>query len=131
MRKTVIICITSLMVLSLTIWAQAKPAKRYDATTKTCRVFGYESGWWGAGNKIFKAKCKSCHGKNNTKGATFLHTEAKSPKGWNGVFAKKYPKCYKEGHWAGLTQEQILQLNDFLYRNGNNTYDPNNAEDCG
>ena len=131
MKKTVIITMTSLILLSLAVCVQAKPAKRYDAGTKTCRVFGFDSGWWGEGNKVFKSHCKSCHSRNNDKGATFLHSEAKSPRGWNRVFYTKYPKCYKEGRWADLTEDQLLKLNDFLYRNGSNTYDPNNAEDCG
>lgn len=125
------ICLTCLLFCSFTIMAQAKPAKRYDATTKTCRKLGFDSEWWGEGNKIFKQRCKSCHHLGNDVGAKLLYSEAKSPKGWNNVFVKKYPQCYKEGHWAGLTQEQIMMMNDFLYRNGSNTYDPNNAEDCG
>ncbi|MEN8141564.1 MAG: hypothetical protein ABFR97_10115 [Thermodesulfobacteriota bacterium] len=120
-----------LLALALAAQAHASPRKRFDPGTQTCRIFDFESGWWGQGNKIFKARCKSCHTKDNKEGATFLYSESKSPKGWNRVFHKKRAQCYKDGHWAGLSLEEQLMLNDYLYRNGANTYDPNDAEDCG
>jgi hypothetical protein len=42
-----------------------------------------------------------------------------------------YPECSQNGSWSGLSQEEILKLNDFLYRNAWGTYSPNDAESCG
>ena len=112
--------------------AQASPRERYDARTQTCRVLTfYNSGWVSEGSKLFQESCKSCHHRGNDEGAKFLYSETKSMKGWNRVFAERTPKCYKDGAWAKLSENDIEQLNDYLYRNASNTYDPNDAEDCG
>ena len=110
---------------------QASPQKRYDPGTKTCRVLGFDSMWWGTGAKIFRKSCKSCHHRGNDQGAKFLYSESKSPEAWNRVFFEKYPQCAKDGSWSSLTLNDQLQLNDYLYKNGANTYDPNSATDCG
>lgn len=109
----------------------ASPKKRFDPGTKTCRVFNNDSMWWGKGAQIFKSNCKTCHVRGNDKGAPFLYSESKSPKGWNRVFFKKYPQCAKDGSWANLTLNDQLLLNDYLYRNGANTYNAYDATDCG
>ncbi|MFH1216727.1 MAG: hypothetical protein V1706_09530 [Pseudomonadota bacterium] len=109
----------------------AGPVKRFDPTTQTCRIFGFDSMWWGKGAKIFQNNCKTCHIRGNDKGAPFLYSESKSPKAWNRVFFKRYPACARDGSWGNLTLNDQLLLNDYLYRNGANTYDPNNAADCG
>lgn len=108
----------------------ASPTKRLDPTTNTCRIFNFDTNWWGTGSKIFQQNCKSCHYRGNDKGAPFLYTESKSPKAWNRVFYKKYPECAKDGSWNLDLQEQLV-LNDFLYKYGADTYDANDANDCG
>ncbi|MCK9294589.1 MAG: cytochrome c [Desulfobulbaceae bacterium] len=110
---------------------QASPVKRFDPGTQTCRILGFDSMWWGDGAKIFQNNCKSCHYRGNDKGAKFLYAESKSPEAWNRVFFQKYPQCAKDGSWGALSLNDQLQLNDFLYRNGANTYNPNSAADCG
>lgn len=130
-KKRTLLFFTLTIFFSTSLACHASPRKRFDPGTKTCRELGFESGWWGEGNKIFKSQCKSCHTKDNKVGATFLYSESKSPKGWNRVFFRKRAKCYKDGHWAELSLEKQLLLNDYLYKNGANTYDPNDAEDCG
>ena len=110
---------------------QASPKKRFDQTTQTCRIFDKDSLWWGEGAKIFKKSCKSCHFRGNDEGAPFLYSESKSPRAWNRVFFKKYPACAKDGSWGNLALNDQLLLNDYLYRNGADTYDPNDADDCG
>jgi len=67
----------------------ASPTKRCDETTGTCRIFTHKSLW--EGFKVFRHTCKSCHHRGNDKHAKFLHTESKTMKGWNRVFAKRYP----------------------------------------
>ena len=132
MRKQNIIFIGIISItlcLSFTI-ASARPDKRLDPTTKQCRIFTFDTEWWGSGSKIFQEKCKSCHFRGNDKGAPFLHSESKSPKAWNRVFFKKYPKCAKDGSWD-ITLDEQLVLNDYLYRYGADTYDAYDAADCG
>lgn len=123
MVLAVMVCLTAGVV-------QASPKKRFDPGTQSCRILGFDSGWWGTGSKIFKANCKSCHSRGNDQGAPFLHSESKTPKAWNRVFFEKYPECARDGSW-NLTLNEQLKLNDFLYRNGANTYDPYDADDCG
>ncbi len=107
--------------------AEARPDKRLDPGTKTCRVFTFEGNW--TGYKTFRRSCKSCHYRNNDKGAPFLYTESRTSEGWNRVFEKKYPACAKDGSWGDLTLEKQLLLNDYLYANGFGSYDANT--DCG
>lgn len=131
MNKSMVMCVVVLVGLAFAAAAGASPQQRFDSGTKTCRVFGFDSGWWGTGGQIWRSTCKSCHTRDNDKGASFLYMESKSSKGWDRVFLERYPQCAKDGEWDSLTMDEILQLNDYLYRFGANTYDPNDANDCG
>ena len=125
------VMLAAIFILGLTR-AEASPRKRLDERTQVCRILTfYNSGWASEGSKIFEESCKKCHHRGNDKGATFLYSESKTMKGWNRVFFERYPKCAKDGEWANLSEEQILKLNDYLYKNAANTYDANDAEDCG
>ena len=120
--KKVYLALTLLVVTgSFALQTEARPTKRFDATTQTCRIFAdgqaeWDSNAWGEGGKVFKQVCKSCHFQGNEDGAPFLWPEAKSSRGWNHVFAKKYPECAQDGSWASITLDQQLKLNDYLYR---------------
>lgn len=121
MKQCGVIFGAGLLVLLLAFQANARPDKRYDKTTETCRMLNqgqndWDSQPWGKGAQVFKQSCKSCHYRGNDKGAPFLWAESKTSKGWNRVFYKKYPKCAKQGDWAGLTIDNQLKLNDYLYR---------------
>ena len=121
---------TGLLVLLLAFQANARPDKRYDKTTETCRILNtgqtdWDSQPWGKGAKIFKQSCKSCHYRGNDKGAPFLWAESKTSRGWNRVFFKKYPKCAKQGEWAELSLDSQLILNDYLYRWSSDSRDMN------
>ena len=116
------------LVPAFALQAEASPKTRYDAGTQTCRVLSdgpleWESRPWGEGGKLFQNNCKSCHSRNNDKGAPFLWVESKNSEGWNRVFATRSPKCAKDGSWDNMTLEQQLKLNDYLYRWAANTQD--------
>lgn len=119
------LCLMFCYTISLSC-ATAKNLTRYDPINKACRVLGFDSFWGGKGRRLFEQKCKVCHTRNNNQNATFLHAESKSPKAWTRVFFTKYPKCAKTGVW-GVTPDEALIVNDYLYRNGADTYDPNKA----
>jgi len=122
----------ALAVAAWIVPAKASPTKRFDQTTQSCRILTFHnSSWVSPGAKKFKESCKSCHYRSNDKGAKFLYAESKTMKGWQRVFFKKFSKCAKDGSWEKLSQEDLLEINDYLFRNANNTYDPNDAEDCG
>ncbi len=106
--------------------AAAKELTRYDPITKSCRILGFDSFWGGKGRRLFDQKCRACHSKSNSANAPFLHAESKSPKGWTRVFFTKYPKCAQTGAWK-VTVNETLLMNDYLYRNGADTYNPNIA----
>ncbi|GAB4337727.1 MAG: hypothetical protein Kow0089_09160 [Desulfobulbaceae bacterium] len=115
---------------------EARPAKRFDERTQMCRILNqgklsWESEAWGTGGQKFKEVCKSCHTRNNDKGAPFLHAQSFVSKGWNRVFAKRRVPCAKDGSWDGLTEEEIQFINDYLFRNAAWTYDPYGPESCG
>lgn len=127
--KNLIVLLTLGCLLASIATAMAAPTKRQDDTTKVCRILNQPDIW--AGYKIFRKSCKSCHYRDNDKGATFLYAERKTMKSWNQVFTSRYPKCAQDGTWDNLSQDEILQLNDYLFVNGADAYDPNAAADCG
>ena len=129
--KKLVVLFSAIIVLAMVSGGQATPFKRFDKGTDSCRVFDFRSGWWGEGKKIFVQQCQNCHHADNEVGAPFLHSEALSPAAWNRVFFQKYPKCASDGSWDNLTIEKQLSVNDYLYRYGNGTYNPNSARDCG
>ncbi len=137
MCKTTVIFLTGLLTLAWTIETiQARPGKRYDLSTQMCRLIDtgkldWQSEAWGTGGIKFREVCKSCHNRNNDKGAPFLYMESFSSEGWNQVFAKRRKKCARDGSWDVLSKEELLLVNDYLYRNANDTYDPNDADTCG
>jgi len=123
------VCLLSVMIASL---ASARPTKRFDATTNSCRMFGdgqaeWDTRAWGEGGKLFKEVCKSCHSRDSKIGAPYLWEESKTSNGWNRVFAKKYPKCAKDGSWDKMTLDQQLILNDYLYRWSKDSQDLNDS----
>jgi hypothetical protein len=107
-------------------FAAAGCLKRYDPINKSCRTLGYDSFWAGKGRQLFDQKCKVCHTRKNTEKAPFLYAESKPPRGWTRVFFTKYPQCAKNGAWKVSLDESQL-INDYLYRYGADTYDPNVA----
>lgn len=129
MKKITIVLIGGFFLLCFGSQAGASPTKRCDPVTKTCRIFTHASLW--EGYEIFRHNCKSCHHRGNKVGAKFLYTESKVRKGWDRVFAEKYPLCAKNGSWGNLTEEQLARLHDYLYKNAADTYDPYDASDCG
>lgn len=129
---TVVFCILGYLVQV----SEARPTKRYDERTKMCRLIAdgrldWESEPWGTGGIKFREVCKSCHSKNNKKGTPFIHAESYTSEGWNSIFAKRRKKCARDGAWDILTAEELQLVNDYLYRNGDWTYDPNDADSCG
>lgn len=129
MRKRILVVTGGLIVVMVAGMAFARPAKRLDPKTQTCRVFTQEAIEEGA--HLFRSLCKSCHSRDNESGAPFLHSESKISKAWNRVFATRYPGCAKDGSWASLSDEQLRRVNDFLYMNSADSYDPNSGKDCG
>jgi len=118
------LCLFLVGVTAYTVYG--RPAKRYDKGSQTCRVLNsgsleWESLPWGEGGKTFKQFCKDCHAKDNTKGATFLWEESKTSKGWNNVFAEKRAQCARDGVWDELSKDQLMMVNDFLYRWASNS----------
>ncbi|WP_319547409.1 hypothetical protein [Desulfogranum marinum] len=116
--------------------AQAHPTERFDQRTQMCRLIAkppldWESEPWGTGGKKFREVCKSCHSRESDSGAPFLHAESYTSAAWNRIFFKRRKKCARDGSWDVLTQEELLLVNDYLYRNGAWTYDPNDADSCG
>ena len=101
----------------------------YIATRFHCALDGRTTPFpiW-TSHKRFTSQSLSAKWKEgNEKGIPFLWTESKSSKAWNRVFAERYPKCAKDGSWAGLTQEQIMRINDYLYRWAKDSTDPGNG----
>ena len=89
--RTVLPLLVGLLVVGLMASAlQARPTKRFDEKTQMCRLIAegrldWESEPWGKGGKKFQEVCKSCHHRENDKGAPFLHAESKMSEGWNRV----------------------------------------------
>jgi hypothetical protein len=129
MRKRIMVAAGGMCLVMAAGLASARPAKRLDPQTETCRVF--TPGTIEEGARLFRSVCKSCHSRENVVGAPFLHSESKISRAWNRIFFKRYPGCAKDGAWASLTDEQLRRVNDFLYMNSADSYDPNSGRDCG
>ena len=124
------ICIFTLT--TTVISTSATPKKRFDEGTGTCRVLNsnpleWESLPWGIGGKGFKQVCKSCHTHDNTVGATYLWEESKTSKGWNRVFVSKRAECAQDGSWSKLSSDELLMVNDYLYRWSSTSLDRNDS----
>jgi hypothetical protein len=108
------------------------PKSRFDQGAQMCRDLTFSSSSWASeGAEIFRNSCKECHSRDSGKGAPFLHSESRTTRAWSRVFFEKYPKCAQDGAWAKLSSEQLMKVNDYLYRNAYGTYDPNSDESCG
>lgn len=121
MKRLLILAICFTVLAGTALSVSATPKKRYDKNTGSCRILDkgpleWESLPWGQGGKGFKQVCKSCHSRDNDKGARYLWEESKSSKGWNRIFATMRAECAKDGSWASLSDEQLLMVNDYLYR---------------
>ncbi|MCF8055040.1 MAG: hypothetical protein K9K37_00180 [Desulfocapsa sp.] len=137
MRYPAIIVLSIFCLLFYSVYtASARPSKRYDERTKMCRVIAagtldWESEPWGIGGIKFREVCKSCHALNNDQGAPFVHAESYTSNAWNVIFSKRNEVCALNGSWDVLSEDELQMVNDYLFRNGNWTYDPNNADSCG
>lgn len=137
MRKITVVLVGCLVAIAWAIGSvQARPGKRFDEGTQMCRIIDqgrldWESDHWGTGARKFNEVCKGCHMRGNDKGAPFLYMETYGSEGWNRVFSKRRIKCKLDGSWDILSKEELLLVNDYLYRNANDTYDPNDADSCG
>jgi hypothetical protein len=135
MRKSIALAAALLAVITAATAVYARPSKRFDERTQMCRMIAqgkldWESEAWGLGGKKFQEVCKSCHSRNNDKGAEFLHAESYTSEGWNSVFAKRRVQCARDGSWDSLSEEEIQVINDYLYRNAAWSYDPNSSDSC-
>jgi len=119
----------ALLLILCAMAAQAAPQGRILQGTQVCRTFSQNS--LQNGYQLFQNSCKTCHFRGNPQGAPFLHSESKTPRGWDRVFFERYPKCAEDGSWAKLSDEDLLRLNDSLYRNAAGAYAPCDAESCG
>lgn len=126
-KRTWSICCLAVLLLFSPFLVQAEQAPQLDKgkdcryqqlikAGKARRALGSEALWWRSGNKEFKKHCKSCHYRGNDVGATFLHVESKTQRGWDLVFTKRYPQCANDGSWDSLTKKQLQDINDFLCR---------------
>ena len=137
MRKVMLsVCIICCSLVYMIPSGEARPTERYDERTKMCRLIAqgqlsWESEAWGTGGVKFQEVCKSCHSRNNDKGAPFLHAESYTSEAWNSIFTKRRKKCARDGAWDILSEDELQLVNDYLYRNGDWTYDPNDADSCG
>jgi len=129
MRKQIMAVAGGFLIVLVAAAVYARPSKRLDPQTQTCRVFTPET--IEEGRNLFRSVCKSCHSRESEAGAPFLHSESKISRAWNRVFAERYPGCAKKGSWAALTDEQLRRVNDFLFMNSADSYDPNSGKDCG
>lgn len=129
MHRGIMAAIAGLLIMLVATAVSARPDKRPDPVTKTCRIFTPEAIAEGA--QLFRSLCKGCHARDNDVGAPFLHSESKISRAWNRAFAQRYPACAQDGSWASLTDEQLRRVNDFLFMNSADAYDPNSGRDCG
>ncbi len=111
-----------------TMGLAASATKRFDDRTQTCRTITLENAQ--AGYVAFRTVCKSCHSRNNIDSAPFLYNESKTQRGWNRVFAEMYPDCAQDGSWNILSDDDLLNLNDYLFVTAAISSNPNEVGSC-
>ena len=84
-----------------------------------------------SGYTLFRENCKTCHYRNNDAGASFLCPDSKTMKGWNRVFTGGNSKVEEKGCLKGLSKEQQMDLNDFLYTHASDARNPHDDLECG
>ena len=132
MKKRVVVFMVAGALLLLRPSAPASAGEtvyRFDPVTQSSRALVFANVW--SGYKSYKANCKSCHRRGNDQGASFLTEDSRTMRGWNNVFFKKSVRCAKNGSWDGLSQEELRNINDYLYSKAYDTWNPNNARSCG
>ncbi len=110
-KKGVMLLAVAGMIFGLAA-ASSAVVTRLDERTGTCRTLtptvvrqGY---------LLFQENCKSCHSLDNAQGAPQLFAEKKSMRAWNRVFAQRSVDCARDGAWAGLQEEEVQLINDYL-----------------
>jgi len=121
MKRFMVVAAVAFSVVLVASPVFAKPGKRFDPASTSIRELTFSN--LQDGYRIFREVCKSCHYRGNAQGAKFLHTESKSMRAWNRVFAQRYPKCAQSGDWKALSKDDLLKLNDYLFANAVDTVD--------
>jgi cytochrome c len=102
---------------------------RFDPATQTSRALEFKNTY--DGYRLYKSNCKSCHFRGNERGARYMNEDSRTMKGWNTLFFKKNVRCARDGSWAKLSPEELMDINDYLYSTAYDTWDPRSNKSCG
>jgi len=83
------------------------------------------------GYKIFRSNCKKCHFRGNIEKDIFLCPESKNMTGWNRVFARENTVAEENSCLEGLSTDELMDLNDYLYTHASDARNPNDDMECG
>jgi len=119
-----------LLLLSASVRAEV-PDRRFDPVHQTCRIFQFEQMREGA--RFFKGVCQRCHNAafdNGIRPMLVLIPRSFSPERWTRIFTEKYSLCAQNGSWKELSADDLLKLNDYLYRGGYGTWEDYTPLEC-
>lgn len=105
--------------------------RRFDPLHKSCRIFQFEQMREGA--RFFKGVCQRCHNPaydNGIRPMLVLVPRSFSPARWTRILTEKYPLCARNGSWEELSADELLKLNDYLYRGGYGTWEDYSDLEC-
>ncbi|MDA8163545.1 MAG: cytochrome c [Desulfobacteraceae bacterium] len=114
-----------LLLLAAISAVQARPFERYDPRTGTMRELTFVN--LRQGMKLFREFCRKCHTRGGE--APFLYPESRTMAAWNRIFAERQVDCAKKGVWNELTAEQLDTINDYLYHEAYDAWNPHNPSD--
>lgn len=117
-----ILLVVSLLPAVVAPVAAGEAKYRFDPVTQTSRVVQFPATY--EGFLVFNQLCKSCHTRDNDKGAPFIHQESYNRRGWNRIFLTRYPQCAKDGAWSKASPDDLLKLHDYLYTEARDAYNP-------
>ena len=118
-----LLVVLALLLMTPVRQAMAGEAKyRFDPVTQSSRIVEFPATY--DGYLVYKHLCKSCHTRDNGKGAPFIHQESYNRKGWSRIFLTRYPKCAQDGSWDKASREDLLKLHDYLYTEARDAYNP-------
>ncbi|MEJ2032717.1 MAG: hypothetical protein P8Y63_06715 [Deltaproteobacteria bacterium] len=116
----------AVLLLAAISAVQARPFKRYDPRTDTVRKLTFAN--LRQGMKLYRDFCKKCHSRQ-TRESEFLYPESLTMTAWNKIFAERRVTCAERGVWHQLSEEQLRTINDYLYHEAYDAWNPHNPWD--
>lgn len=128
MKITTLVSLALALSLFLLSGSKAEEEAWYEPGSQSGREITFEN--MREGYQLFRNNCKKCHFRGNEQNAVFLCPESKTMNGWNRVFARENSVAEANNCLGGLSAEELMDLNDYLYSHASNAVNPHDELEC-